>query len=549
MFQQMLRRRAEREAKKKCDKGEAPHANEETQTGALEAAFEGRLDDLLKAFDDGVDIECCDHHGHTILSNAATGGHTDMVSLLLGEGANPNSIGRYRRTPLWQAAFNGHAETIKVLLRGGADPRDHDEQGQKPIDVTGDKEGKNLLLSWDTSSTDEIRRQAGAFRRQAGKNAEREAKAKVKAQAQELSEAVEEAERRYQIAASEVAKKKKMAQHVRAEKVNFVEQGALDRVPECEALLERAEVEWREAERIATDMEWKLKRVMLKQRDWESDQARKAQVSSGKLQGYKIEYVVENADELSALKDMLTSDLELKKELTTHNDLTLRPGDVMLTESPFDGVADKRDMGDVEIDEWPVSIWFNHGFNTTIQLRALSDVLLRDVGGTRKADGRWPLVIDPSGKTMLFLGYTGATVWGATELRESLDDEELSLRLRRSLLRCMMHGGAFIVDLQGFDFPVDVIEEPFNAIQKGLWAKLTDRSVVYTYLLTRRFMDLVTNAPPQQRQELDEYQSGVFMDNKLLDFVFGFVTTYKEPNLDFAKLFYTIRVKDPGKND
>ena len=36
------------------------------------------------------------------------------------------------------------------------------------------------------------------------------------------------------------------------------------------------------------------------------------------------------------------------------------------------------------------------------------DVLLKDVGGLRAEDGRWPFVIDPSGRTSTFIKYSGA---------------------------------------------------------------------------------------------------------------------------------------------
>ena len=43
-------------------------------------------------------------------------------------------------------------------------------------------------------------------------------------------------------------------------------------------------------------------------------------------------------------------------------------------------------------------------------LRALraKDVLLKDVGGLRAKDGRWPFVVDTSGRTSTFIKYTGA---------------------------------------------------------------------------------------------------------------------------------------------
>jgi len=572
MFQKMFRKRLERDATKKREKLEQKQADEAKKAEALELAFDGDLDGLLKMFDEGIELECCDQHGTTILSEASAGGHGSMVSLLLAEGANPNSLGRYRRTPLWRAAYAGCAEAIQALLRGGGDPREYDEQGQKPFDVTSSKDGKNYLMSWDISATDIIKAK-GAFAPKA-KSGGREEKVKTKAQEKEMVDAVDEAQRRLKIAQVEVAKKKKLSQNLRAHKISMVEQGAESKVEETDQLLSKAESEWKEAESLVIDLEWKLKRVQLKQRDWQSAQERQAAKTAGKLQGFKIEQVVESQEELAELLEYLSMDLELKKEFKTKQEMILKPGDVMIKEAPFDNIRDKIQLKEVVaallaaasekaaeaeadeekkveiVDVWPISVWFNHGFNVTIQLKHLSDTLIKDVGEKRKTDGRWPFVIDPSGKTSTFLNYAGAHKFTALELKDSCADPELSFRIRKGFLKCMMYGGVFMIDLGAFDFPIEILEEAFNNLDKGLWAKLTDRSVLYSYLLPRRFMRLVQAAPPTYLTELKkEFHEGSFMDEYLEKFTFGFCSTQKEPDLEFAKLFYTIRVKDPNEDE
>merc|ERR1712014_536268 len=96
----------------------------------------------------------------------------------------------------------------------------------------------------------------GAFVQQKKADSAKEEKAKVKAQEQELSDAVDEAQRRVQIAKVEVSKKKKLAQNLRAQKVSLVEQGgevAESKLPEIEGMLGRAEQEWKESEKIMLD--------------------------------------------------------------------------------------------------------------------------------------------------------------------------------------------------------------------------------------------------------------------------------------------------------
>merc|ERR1740121_1521586 len=163
---------------------------------------------------------------------------------------------------------------------------------------------------------------------------------------------------------------------------------------------------------------------------------------------------------------------------------------------------------------------------------------MKDIGDLRKADGRWPLVIDPSGMTSTFITYTGATVLQMAEL-QGMDP----MRLRRALLNSLMHGGCLLIDLGAFEFPTDVIEEPFSQVEKGLFKKLSDRSVLYSYLLPRRFKSLIT-------KEIEaDFHEFAYMDDNIQKFVFGFVTSVRNPDFDFAKQFYTISVRTPDDDD
>ena len=40
-----------------------------------------------------------------------------------------------------------------------------------------------------------------------------------------------------------------------------------------------------------------------------------------------------------------------------------------------------------------------------IPLKVLADVLFKDIGGNRKKDGRWPMIIDPSKRATMFVRY------------------------------------------------------------------------------------------------------------------------------------------------
>ena len=63
-----------------------------------------------------------DDDRNTPLILAAKLGHTDMVKVLLGAGAQPNMANRHGETVLHIAALWGHTYMLKALLDRGSDP-------------------------------------------------------------------------------------------------------------------------------------------------------------------------------------------------------------------------------------------------------------------------------------------------------------------------------------------------------------------------------------------------------------------------------------------
>ncbi|CAJ1431594.1 unnamed protein product [Effrenium voratum] len=465
--------------------------------------------------------------------------------MLLGEGCDVNAVGRYHRTPLWRAAYAGNHELIRLLLRSGADPRECDHEGSRPIDVASNPQSKDYLICWDPASTDRIK----GDKMKAAKNAEKEERAKFTRQQQELTDSLEESERKMQVSKSELCRVRKLLSDYRQQKVSLVEQGApnaAEKLAELEPLIEGAEAQVKLYENSMHEWNWKVSRARLKMSDLEQARKEKEEKAAGKFRGFRVELEV-GAGELESLLPHLGKQLEVLADFTC-KEVELVKGDTVIKEGAFShlkpsefnkkflesyGKEPEEEEPPEPKEPFPVLLGFARGFSRTIPIKAVADVLLKDVGDMRAQDGRWPFVVDTSGRTSTFIKYTGAAVYTITELHD-MD----ALRLRRAFLNSLLHGGALLIDLGRFDMKIEVVAEKFNDLEKGLFAKLLDRSVLYSYLLPRRFKSLIT------KELAKDFQISGFMDHALQKFVFGFVTSFPDPDLDFAKQFYTVNVRN-----
>lgn len=129
------------------------------------------------------------------------------------------------------------------------------------------------------------------------------------------------------------------------------------------------------------------------------------------------------------------------------------------------------------------------GFDAIVQLRDLQSVLATDFHGNRQEDGRWPMFYDPSGKVRAFFDHSGGAVFDALELRclQFSEDKAQRQRLQLALLRQFRRGGHVVIDLGGDLTQMSFVEEAFNAISPSLFSIMTDRAVLYSYLLPQRF--------------------------------------------------------------
>jgi len=85
--------------------------------------------------------------GKTALHFAVDQKNTEIVRLLLAQGANPNISDNLGWTPLHIAAQVNAFTIVQLLLDVGADINSENLQGQIPADLANNHEMKNLLIS------------------------------------------------------------------------------------------------------------------------------------------------------------------------------------------------------------------------------------------------------------------------------------------------------------------------------------------------------------------------------------------------------------------
>lgn len=74
------------------------------------------------------------YDGKTTLISAAAESSSEMVTLLIKQGAEVNAVDNYGRSALMEAALFGRAENVKILLQNGADKNTPDSENRMAID-------------------------------------------------------------------------------------------------------------------------------------------------------------------------------------------------------------------------------------------------------------------------------------------------------------------------------------------------------------------------------------------------------------------------------
>jgi ankyrin repeat protein len=96
--------------------------------------------------DAGADVSARSENSFWVLPlhSAASGGHAEIVELLLAAGAEPDPRQRHGWTPLHAAAQNGDLRSLDALLAAGADPTLQNDDGRSAADLAA---GNDELLA------------------------------------------------------------------------------------------------------------------------------------------------------------------------------------------------------------------------------------------------------------------------------------------------------------------------------------------------------------------------------------------------------------------
>ncbi|XP_031435342.1 IQ motif and ankyrin repeat domain-containing protein 1 [Clupea harengus] len=159
-------------------------------------------------------------------------------------------------------------------------------------------------------------------------------------------------------------------------------------------------------------------------------------------------------------------------------------------------------------------------------LKDLDDVLLKDIGGKIKQDGRWPLIVDPSGQAATFLRYRDTNYLDAMHSDNMKPDT-----LRLALLGAIRYGKALVINMMDVDL-LESVENQLNQVSPGLSSQLMSKEL----LKEERYLNLVRSSDGPQ------YDRTEFRPDRLEMFSLVMLTKQRHPSDVLLTTFYPIEV-------
>ncbi|KAJ6661477.1 hypothetical protein lerEdw1_014386 [Lerista edwardsae] len=159
-------------------------------------------------------------------------------------------------------------------------------------------------------------------------------------------------------------------------------------------------------------------------------------------------------------------------------------------------------------------------------VQELDDVLLKDVGGRIHADGRWPLVIDPSGQAAIFLRYRD------TNYLNTVNPNDMAVEtIRLALLGALRYGKPLVFDMMEVNM-FDSIRKQLDRLEGGLAEALLSKKL----LEQERYRSLLrsTDGP--------EYAATEFQAARTEKFKLFLVTKQHHPPDELLKRLLPIQV-------
>lgn len=107
-----------------------------TYSEMFDFVIEGNLPEIVKAIDNGFDVNEADEYGYILLHRACVNHQLEIVSLLIQRGSNLEKTATDDWTPLHLAAVSGASGCFRLLVNAGANPNRQDCNGRSPLHLS-----------------------------------------------------------------------------------------------------------------------------------------------------------------------------------------------------------------------------------------------------------------------------------------------------------------------------------------------------------------------------------------------------------------------------